>query len=71
MLHADSVTAELIAHLHHSSIWVATERRTLTALSGKAPAADSPDSMRASARCLTTSAMSATCMQLPIMHLAG
>ena len=37
-----------------------TALRTATALSGYAPAADSPESIRASARCLTTSEISAT-----------
>ena len=48
-------------HRTHSSMRVATWRSTLTALSGYAPTADSPDSISASARCRTTSEMSATC----------
>jgi hypothetical protein len=49
------------AHLHHSSMRVDTCRSTPSAFSGYAPMADSPLSISASARCRTTSAMSATC----------
>jgi hypothetical protein len=51
---------------------VATARSTPTAFSGYAPAADSPDSISASARCRTTSAMSATWQQhapAPLDHM--
>lgn len=41
---------------------VDTCRSTPSAFSGYAPIADSPLSISASARCRTTSAMSATCM---------
>ncbi len=49
------------AHRTHSSMRVATWRSTMTALSGYAPTADSPESISASARWRTTSEMSATC----------
>ena len=55
------------AYRHHSSMRVATARSTPMALSGYAPAALSPESMSASARCLTTSEMSATCQITPAL----
>ena len=55
------------AYRHHSSMRVATARSTPMALSGYAPAALSPESMSASARCRTTSEMSATCRIPPAL----
>lgn len=53
----------------HCSIRPATERRTARALAGWAPIADSPESIRASARWRTTSATSATFSLLFLLFL--
>ena len=47
---------------HQCSMRRLTVRSTLRALSGNSPMADSPDNISASARCLTASETSATCI---------